>query len=102
MDVKTTFLNGKIEKELYIEQPEGFEIHHVESHVCRLKKDLYGIKQAPRAWYQRIDTYLTRLGFSKNDTDPNLYYKQDKGDMLILILCVDDLLITGEDHLIDQ
>eukprot|EP00253_Pinus_taeda_P023475 PITA_23475 len=50
MDVKTTFLNGSIKKEVYVEQPEGFEIHDRESHVCRLKKALYGLKQAPRAW----------------------------------------------------
>jgi hypothetical protein len=58
MDVKTTFLNGLIEEEVYIEQPLGFEVHGRESHVCRLKKALYGLKQAPRAWYSRIDAYL--------------------------------------------
>ena len=51
MDVKTTFLNGIIEEEVYIEQPEGFVVHGKESHVCKLKKALYGLKQAPRAWY---------------------------------------------------
>ena len=51
MDVKTAFLNGMIELEVYIEQPEGFVVHGMESHVCRLKKYLYGLKQAPRAWY---------------------------------------------------
>jgi hypothetical protein len=58
MDVKTAFLNGLIEEEVYIEQPQGFEVHGRDSHVCRLKKALYGLKQAPRAWYSRIDTYL--------------------------------------------
>jgi hypothetical protein len=58
MDVKTTFLNGIIEEEVYIEQPQGFEVHGRESHVCRLKKALYGLKQAPRVWYSRIDGYL--------------------------------------------
>jgi hypothetical protein len=58
MDVKTTFLNGLIEEEVYIEQPQGFEVHGRDSHVCRLKKALFGLKQAPRAWYSRIDTYL--------------------------------------------
>jgi len=50
MDVKTTFLNVIIQEEVYVEQPQGFEIHGRESHVCRLKKSLYGLKQAPRAW----------------------------------------------------
>ena len=58
MDVKTAFLNGFIQEEVYIEQPQGFEVHGKESHVCRLKKALYGLKQAPIAWYSRIDTYL--------------------------------------------
>ena len=63
MDVKTAFLNGIIQEEIYIEQPQGFEIHDRETHVCRLKKALYGLKQAPRAWYSRIDSYLLSMGF---------------------------------------
>jgi hypothetical protein len=55
MDVKTTFLNGFIEEEVYIEQPQGFEVLERESHVCLLRKELYGLNQAPRAWYSRID-----------------------------------------------
>jgi hypothetical protein len=74
MDVKTTFLNGEIEEEVYIEQPDGFVTHEKESHVCRLKKALYGLKQAPRAWYEKIDGYLMSLGFNKSVVDPNLYY----------------------------
>jgi hypothetical protein len=58
MDVKTTFFNGIIEKEVYIEQRQGFEVNEKEYHVCRLKKPLYGLKQARRAWYSRIDGYL--------------------------------------------
>jgi hypothetical protein len=57
MDVKTTFLNGVIE-EVYIEQPQGFEVHGRESHVCRLKKALYRFEQASKAWYSRIGEYL--------------------------------------------
>ena len=72
MDVKTAFLNGEIEEEIYIEQPDGFVIHEKESHVCRLKKALYGLKHAPRAWYEKIDGYLMSLGFNKSVVDPNL------------------------------
>ena len=100
MDVKTTFLNGEIEEEVYIEQPEGFEVHGKETHVCRLKKALYGLKQAPRAWYGRIDGFLMKLGFIKSDVDSNLYYKVVEGDTLILVLYVDDLFLTREDRLV--
>jgi len=65
MDVKTAFLNGVIEEEVYIEQPQGFVIHGKESHVCKLKKALYGLKQAPRAWYAKIDSYPMSLGFTR-------------------------------------
>ena len=55
MDVKLTFLNGELEEEVYIEQPKGFQLSENEDYVCRLKRALYGIKQAPRAWYSRLD-----------------------------------------------
>jgi hypothetical protein len=74
MDVKTTFLNGVIEEEIYIEQPKSFEVHGRASHVCRLKRALYGLKQAPRAWYSKIDSYLLGMGFTKSEVDSNLYY----------------------------
>jgi hypothetical protein len=102
MDVKTAFLNGLIEEEVYIEQPLGFEVHGRESHVCRLKKALYGLKQAPRAWYSRIDAYLQQLGFEKSEADPNLYFIMVGEDPLILLLYVDDLFITGAERLISS
>ena len=73
MDVKTAFLNGIIEEEVYIEHPEGFEIFNSESHVCQLNRALYGLKQAPRAWYTQINNYFTGLGFTKSEVDANLY-----------------------------
>ena len=76
MDVKTTFLNGVVEEEVYVEQPLGFETHDRESHVCRLKKALYGLKQAPKTWYDRIDGFLSSLGFTKSKEYFNLYYKE--------------------------
>jgi hypothetical protein len=65
-----------------------------------LKKALYGLKQAPRAWYARIDSYLMRLGFTKSDVDPNLYYKVEHGFPLILVLYVDELFLTGDEKII--
>jgi hypothetical protein len=100
MDVKTTFLNGVIEEEVYIEQPQGFEVEDRKTHVCRLKKALYGLKQAPRAWYGRIDSFLTSLGFTKSKVDPNLYFKVMNDEPVILLLYVDDLFLTGEEKLI--
>ena len=96
MDVKTAFLNGIIQEEIYVEQPQGFEIHERESHVCRLKKALYGLKQAPRAWYSRINSYLLSMGFQKSEADPNLYFIMVGDDPLILLLYVDELFNTGE------
>ena len=85
MGVKMIFLNGEIEEEVYIEQPEGFVTKDQQSYVCKLKKALYGLKQAARASYKMIDCYLQNLGFSKNDADPNLYFKISDGDLLILL-----------------
>jgi hypothetical protein len=102
MDVKTTFLNGEIKEEVYVEQPLGFETHDRETHVCRLKKDLYGLKQAPRAWYGRIDNFLMSLGFTKSSADPNLYFKVEDGEPVILLLYVDDLFLTGAENLITE
>eukprot|EP00253_Pinus_taeda_P021776 PITA_21776 len=102
MDVKTAFLNGFIQEEMYIEQPQGFEVHGKESHVCRLKKALYGLKQAPRAWYSKIDTYLQGMGFTMSEADPNLYFNVISEEPLILVLYVDDLVITGAERLIEH
>ena len=74
MDVKTTFLNGEIEEEFYIEKSDGFVIHEKASHVCRLEKALYGLNHAPRAWYDKICGYFMSLGFKKRVVDPKLYY----------------------------
>jgi hypothetical protein len=100
MDVKTAFLNRIIEEEVYIEQPKGFETFDRESHVCRLKRALYGMKQAPRAWYTQIDNYFTRLGFTKSEADENLYQIVVEGKILIIVLYVDDLILTGDEKLI--
>ena len=75
MDVKSTFLNGELEEEVYIEQLEGFLLLEIEDYVYRLNKALYGLKQAPKAWYARLDGYIHLQGFKKITIDSNLMYK---------------------------
>ena len=72
MDVKTVVLHGAIKEEVYVEQPLGFEVQDQDTHVCRLKKALYGLKESPRAWYERIDSYLMKLGLTRSNVDLNL------------------------------
>jgi hypothetical protein len=102
MDVKTTFLNGVIEEEVYIEKPQGFEVKDMKSHVCKLKKSLYGLKQAPRSWYGCIDSFLTSLGFTESKADSNLYLKIMDNELVILLLYVDDLFLTREEKIIAE
>ena len=97
MDVKTTFLNGLIEEEVYIKQPHGFEVEDNVTHVCKLKKYLYGLKQAPKSWHGRIYSFLTSLGFTKSKFDPNLYMNIMDDEPVILLLYVDDLFLTGNE-----
>jgi hypothetical protein len=70
----------------------------MESHVCRLKRVLYGLKQTPRAWYTRIDIYFTGLGFIKSEADANLYQIVVEGNILIIVIYVDDLILTGDEQ----
>eukprot|EP00253_Pinus_taeda_P028656 PITA_28656 len=103
MDVKSTFLNGVLMEEAYIEQPLGYEKKGQEHKVCKLKKALYGLKQAPRAWYSRRDSYLQENGFEKCEGESTLYIKEKDGKILIVVLYVDDVIFTGnDDHLIEN
>jgi hypothetical protein len=78
----------------------GFEVEDRKTHVWRLKEALYVLKQAPRAWYGRIDSFLTSLGFTKSKADSNLYFKVMDDEPLMLLLYVDDLFLTNEETLI--
>ena len=102
MDVKTTFLNGVVEEEVYVEQPLGFETHDRETHVCKLKNSLYGLKLTPRMWYSRIEWFLTSFCFTESKADSNLYYKVEYGNPVMLLLYVDDFFVIGMDGLIAQ
>eukprot|EP01018_Ginkgo_biloba_P001301 Gb_29290 [translate_table: standard] len=102
MDVKSAFLNGDLKEEVYMQQPEGFELKGKEKLVCKLNKPLYGLKQ-PHAWYIKIDEHLRGNSFQRSASDPNLYVKKKDGDLVILVVYVDDLVITGNSlKLIDK
>ena len=82
--------------------PLDFEIHDRETHVCKLKKALCDLKHAPMTWYEKIDSLLSSLSFTKSKTDSNLQYKVEEGNPVVRLLYVDDLFVTGVDGLIDD
>jgi hypothetical protein len=96
MDVKSAFLHGNLKEEIYMEQPLGY-VKNDSSLVYCLKKSLYGLKQAPRAWYAKMDSFLISTGFSRCHSDPNVYTKKVGSHLLILVLYLDDLILTGSD-----
>ncbi|GJS62003.1 zinc finger, CCHC-type containing protein [Tanacetum coccineum] len=99
MDVKTAFLNGDLDEEIYMKQPEGFVMPGHESKVCKLKKSLYGLKQAPKQWHLKFDDVVLSNGFSLNQADKCVYSKFDScGKGVIICLYVDDMLIFGTDQ----
>ncbi|GKA33491.1 zinc finger, CCHC-type containing protein [Tanacetum coccineum] len=97
MDVKTAFLNGELEEEVYMEQPEGFVIQGQENKVCKLIKSLYGLKQAPKQWHQKFDQVILSNGFRINESDKCVYSRFVNGKGVIICLYVDDMLIFGTD-----
>jgi hypothetical protein len=95
MDVKSAFLNGDLNEEVFVPQPPGFVRTGRENQVLKLKKALYGLHQAPRAWNQKLDESLTSVGFQRCPSDPAIYYRGNKkGDRLVVGVYVDDLIIT--------
>ncbi|GKB85383.1 putative ribonuclease H-like domain-containing protein [Tanacetum coccineum] len=92
MDVKSAFLYGKIEEEVYVCQPPGFEDPDFPDRVYKVEKALYGLHQAPRAWYETLSTYLLDNGFQRGKIDKTLFIKRHKGDILLVQVYVDDII----------
>ncbi|KAG9446519.1 hypothetical protein H6P81_012647 [Aristolochia fimbriata] len=96
LDVKTAFLHGDLEEEIYMRQPASFEVIGKESRVCKLKRSLYGLKQALRQWYLKFDRFMLDIGFARSNADHCVYLQRfNDGDYIILTLYVDDMLVAG-------
>jgi Reverse transcriptase (RNA-dependent DNA polymerase) len=103
MDVKSTFLNGILKEEVYVEQPLGYMKLGKEHKVLRLKKALYELKQAPRAWNTRVDNYFKENDFKQYPFETTIYVKTRKDELLMVTLYVDDLIFMGNNQkLIDE
>lgn len=96
LDVKSAFLNGVLQEEVYVDQPEGLEVDGAEDKVYRLKKALYGLKQAPRAWYEEINAHMHKCGFSRSPSKATLYIKTKcEYKSIIVSIYVDDIVYTS-------
>ena len=99
MDIVIAFLNGQLDEEIYMDQPEGFEEPGKERLVCRLQKSLYGLKQAPRCWNRELQRFLISEGFTQSQADPCLFYHMSRsGSLVIIAVYVDDLIIAADRH----
>ncbi|XP_071909660.1 uncharacterized protein [Coffea arabica] len=98
LDVKNAFLNGDLEEEVFMSLPPGFVDKYGVGKVCKLKKSLYGLKQSPRAWFERFSKVVKKFGFLQSQADHTLFYRHSKeGKVAILIVYVDDIILTGDD-----
>ena len=92
IDVKTAFLNGFLKEDIYVEQPKGFIDPRFPDHVLYLKKALYALKQAPRAWYDRLTQYLVSHGFTRGKANQSLFIKMEDDKLIIAQVYVNDII----------
>ena len=97
MDVKTAFLNGNLDEEIYMMQPEGFIAKNQKHMVCKLKRSVYGLKQASRSWNIRFDQAIKSFGFEQNLDEPCVYKRHQDKVIMFLVLYVNDILLIGND-----
>jgi hypothetical protein len=102
MDVNTTFLHGDIEEEIYMKHPKSFVVKGNKELVCKMKKSMYGLKQSPTMWYQKFDTYVLGLGFTRRKEDHCVYFKLIGAHLIYLVLYVDDMFLVGNNKEIIQ
>ena len=95
LDIKTAFLYGELNEEIYLQQPEGYVAADKENHVCHLHKSLYGLKQASRVWNRHFDTFLKEFGLQTSTADPCLYIRRQKDEFIIVVIWVDDGLVCS-------
>lgn len=86
LDVKTAFLNGELKEEVFVEQPEGFTVAGQEHKVYHLKRALYGLREAPRAWNTKLNQILRGLEFHRCTKEPSLYRKESNGNLLVIVV----------------
>jgi hypothetical protein len=100
LDVKSAFLHGELNEEVYVEQPPDYIVKGEENKVYRLRRALYSLKQAPRVWYSRIEAYFLKEGFEKCPYEHTLFIKKSAHGTSLLLVClyVDDLIFTGNDE----
>jgi hypothetical protein len=97
LDVKTTFLHGDLDEEIYMEQPEGFVHDRNKRFVCKLKKSLYGMTRPPKQWYKKFDSFMVNHNFTRSEYDHCVYFKKLENDIfIILALYVDDMIVASK------
>jgi hypothetical protein len=95
LDVKTSFLHGDLDEEIYMEQPEGFVQNHNKKFVCRLKKSLYGLRRSPRQWYNKFNSFMVSHNYTRSGYDHCVHFKKLNNDIfIILVLYVDDMILA--------
>jgi len=97
MNVKTAFHNGELEENVYMDQPLGFSVERKEHTVWKLKKSIYGLKQASRQWYLKFNDTIVSFGFKEYTIDQCIYRKVSGSKVIFLILYVDDILLATND-----
>ena len=97
VDINNAFLNGDLTETVYMPQPEGFEDKNRPNYICKLEKALYGLRQAPKAWFDKLKGALSSWGFKNSRSDTSLFFRRAESKIVIMLIYVDDIIITGSD-----